>query len=155
MPYCFQGHLSSLNITRLKKSSCLTQIGRFRTITPVFFTNGYEMMHKGWSTIEQVPYFLSRSSVKFPGHGAKKIVEFDPNWAFLDCISSPNSPMAKMLHKAWSSREEMPYCFWRSSINFKGHTAHKSLILSQIRRFWTVTPVWIHQWLRNDAKSFK
>ena len=26
---------------------------------------------------------------------------------------------------------------------------------TQIRRFRTVTPVWIHQWLRNDAQSLK
>ena len=57
------------------------------------FTNGYEMMHKGWSSIEEVPYCFSRSSVKFEGHMAKKIVDFDPNWAFPDCNSSMNSPM--------------------------------------------------------------
>ena len=27
-----------------------------------------------------------------------------------------------MLHKAWNSKEEMPYCFPRSSIKFQGHT---------------------------------
>ena len=27
-----------------------------------------------------------------------------------------------MLHKAWNSKEEMPYCFPRSSVNFQGHT---------------------------------
>ena len=43
------------------------------------FTNGYEMMHKAWSGIEEVPYCFSRSSVKFQGHTALKIVEFDPD----------------------------------------------------------------------------
>ena len=57
-------------------------------------TNGYEMMHKAWSSIEEVPYWFWRSSVKFQGHTALKIVEFDPDWAFLDCNSSLNSPMA-------------------------------------------------------------
>ena len=33
--------------------------------------------------------------------------------------------------------------------------AKKSLILTQIARFRTVTPVWIHQWLQNDAQSLK
>ena len=28
-------------------------------------------------------------------------------------------------------------------------------LFTQIRRFQTVTPVWIHQWLQNDAKSLK
>ena len=33
--------------------------------------------------------------------------------------------------------------------------AKKSPILTQIGRFRTVTPVWIHQWLQNDAQSLK
>ena len=28
----------------------------------------------------------------------------------------------EMLHKAWNSKGEVPYCFPRSSIKFKGHT---------------------------------
>ena len=58
------------------------------------FTNGYEMMHKAWSSIEEVPYCFWRLSVKFQGHTALKSVEFYPNWAFPDCNSSFNSPMA-------------------------------------------------------------
>ena len=30
-----------------------------------------------------------------------------------------------MMHKAWNSVEEVPYCFWRSSVKFQGHTALK------------------------------
>ena len=37
---------------------------------------------------------FSRSYVKFQGHTALKIVKFHPNWAFPDCNSSLNSPMA-------------------------------------------------------------
>ena len=40
----------------------------------------------------EVPYCFSRSSVKFQSDTAKKIIDFDPNWAFLDCNSSLNSP---------------------------------------------------------------
>ena len=81
------------------------------------------MIHKAWSSIEEVPYCFSRSSVKFQGHTAVKIVEFDPNWAFPDCNSSLNSPMAiKCCTKFWNSKGEMSYCFPRSSIKFQGHT---------------------------------
>ena len=52
------------------------------------------MMHKAWSSIEEVPYCFSRSSVKFQGHMALKIIEFHPNWAFPDSNSSLNTPMA-------------------------------------------------------------
>ena len=57
------------------------------------FTNGYKMMHKAWSSIEEVPYSFSRSSVKIQGHTALKIVEVDPDWAFPDCNSSFNTPV--------------------------------------------------------------
>ena len=52
------------------------------------------MMPKAWSRIEEVPYCFTRSYVKLQGHTALKIVDFDPNWAFPDCISSLESPMA-------------------------------------------------------------
>ena len=58
------------------------------------FTYGNEMMHKAWCCLEEVPYCFSRSSVKFQGLRPKKIVEFDPDWAFPDYNSSLNSPMA-------------------------------------------------------------
>ena len=137
------------------------------------------MLHKAFSSIEEVPYCFWRSSVKFQGHTAKKIVDFDQNWAFPDCNSSFNSLMAvkwctkleatkkrcpvvfqghpsnfkvtrdkkwpifiqierfrtvtsvsitdvvEMMHKAWCSIEEVPYCFPRSSIKFQGHKGQK------------------------------
>ena len=48
------------------------------------------MMHKAWSSAEEVPYCFSKSYVKLQGHTAKKIFDFDPNWAFPDCNSSLN-----------------------------------------------------------------
>ena len=80
------------------------------------------MLHKAWSSIEEVPYSFSRSSVKLQDRTALKIVELDPNWAFPDCNSSLNSPMAM---KCCTSFEEVPYCFPRSSIKFQGHTGGK------------------------------
>ena len=58
------------------------------------FINDNQMMHKAWCCLGEVPYYFSRSSVIFQGHTAEKIVEFDPNWAFPDCNSCLNSPMA-------------------------------------------------------------
>ena len=42
------------------------------------------MMHRAWSSIEEVPYCFSRSYVKLQGHKALKIIDFDPNWSFPD-----------------------------------------------------------------------
>ena len=48
----------------------------------------------------------------------------------------------------------MSYYFSRSSIKSQGHTGQKeSLFLTRIERFQTVTPVWLHQWIWNDAQS--
>ena len=113
------------------------------------------MMHKAWSSIEEVSYFFSRSSVKFQGHTALKIVEFHPNLVFPDSNSSyallffkvihqistshgsknrriwPKLGISglllkfqytngsKMMHKAWSRIEEVPYFFQGHPSNFK------------------------------------
>ena len=82
-----------------KKSSILTKMGRFRTVTPVLIhSDGCEIMHKAWSNIEEVPYCFPRSSIKFQGHTGQKIADFDPNWAFPDCNFSLNSPMDLKLY---------------------------------------------------------
>ena len=31
----------------------------------------------------------------------------------------------EIMHNAWSGIEEVPYCFWRPSVNFLGHTVRK------------------------------
>ena len=82
------------------------------------FTNGYEMINKAWSSIEEAPYCFSKSSVKFQGHTALKIVEFDPNWAFPDCNSSLNSSMATK----WFTNLEVAWK--RCPIVFQGHPSN-------------------------------
>ena len=52
------------------------------------------MMHKALCNLEEVLYCFSRPSVKFQGHMGQKNIDFDPNWAFLDCKSSLNSLVA-------------------------------------------------------------
>ena len=80
--------------SKVKVTEVITQLSRFRTVTLVWIHIWYEMMHKAWCCLGEVPYSLSRSSVKFQGHTAKKIVQFDRNWSFPDCNSSLNSSMA-------------------------------------------------------------
>ena len=97
------------------------------------------MIHKAWSSIEEVPYCFSRSSVKFQGHTALKIVEFDPNWAFPDCNSSLNSPMAmKCYTKLETAKERCPIVFQGHPSNFKVTRDKTSPILTQIGRFRTI-----------------
>ena len=51
------------------------------------------MMHEAWSSIEEVHYWFSRSSVIFQGRTGQKIADFDPNSVFPDCNSRFNWPM--------------------------------------------------------------
>ena len=97
------------------------------------------MMHKAWSSIEEVPYCFSRSYVKFQGHTALKIVDLDPNWAFPDCNSSLNSPMAmKCCTKLETAKERCPIVFQGHPSNFKVTRYKTSPILTQIGRFQTI-----------------
>ena len=97
------------------------------------------MMHRAWSSIVEVPYCFSRSYVKFQGHTALKIVEFDPNWAFPDCNSSLNSPMAmKCCTKLETAKERCPFVFQGHPSNFKVTRYKTSPILTQIGRFRTI-----------------
>ena len=97
------------------------------------------MMHKAWSSIEEVPYCFSRSSVKFQGHIALKIIEFDSNWAFPDCNSSLNSPMAmKCCTKLETAKKRCPIVFQGHLLNFKVTRDKTSLILTQIGRCRTI-----------------
>ena len=91
------------------------------------------MLHKSSSSIEEVPYCFWRSFVKFQGHMAKKIVDFDPNYVFLDCYSSWIHQWLRNDAKSLeSSIEEVPYCFLGSSIKFRGHTGWKINDLNSI-----------------------
>ena len=97
------------------------------------------MMHRTWSGIVEVLYCFSRSYDKFQGHTALKIVEFDPNWAFPDCKSSLNSPMAmKCCTKLETAKERCPIVFQGDPSNFKVTRYKTSPILTQIGHFRTI-----------------
>ena len=81
------------------------------------------MMHQAWSSIEEVPYCFWRSSVKFQGHPAQKIVDFDPDWAFpyYRPVAAFKSLRFALLSSwvplAWFSSEMLP-CEYRKDILF-------------------------------------
>ena len=99
----------------------------------------YEIMHKAGSCIEEMPYCFGRSSAKFQGRTALKIIKFDPNWAFPDCNSSLNSPMAmKCCTKLETAKERCTFVFQGHPSNFKVTRYKTSPILTQIGRFRTI-----------------
>ena len=79
--------------SKVKVTEVTTQLYRFRTVTPVW-------IHVWWWNDAYSLIMLRRGALLF-----FKVI----------CQIS-------MLHKAWNSKEEMPYCFPRSSIKFQGHT---------------------------------
>ena len=112
-----------------------------------------------WCTELEVAY--KRCPIVFQGHLSnfkvtpdKKIIDFEPNWAFLDCNSSLNSLMAmKWCTKLEAAKKKCPIVFQGHPSNLKVTQDKKWLILTRIERFRTVTQVWIHQWIRNGAQS--
>ena len=52
---------------------------RFRTVQ-FEFTDGFEIMHTAWLSIEEVRYCVSSSSIKFPGHMGQKNQRFESNF---------------------------------------------------------------------------
>ena len=119
-------------------------------------------MHRAWSSIVEVPYCFSRSYIKFQGHTALKIVEFDPNWAFPDSNFSLNSPMViKCCTKLETAKERCPIVFQGHPSNFKVTRDKTSPILTQIVRFRTIgrsqlsNPSDLPCWLKKDKLSFQ
>ena len=84
-----QGQISKVKVTEVT-----TQLNRFRTVTPVWihiwwWNDAYSLMLPRRGAL-----LFFKVIRQFQGNTAKKIVDFDPNWAFPDCDSSWNSPMA-------------------------------------------------------------
>ena len=88
------------------------------------------MLHKAWSSIEEVPYCFWRSSVKFQGHTALKRVEFDPDWAFPDCNSSLYSPMAMKWCKKLKVAQK------RCPIVLQGHPSNCTVTRAEKLTIW-------------------
>ena len=131
VPYCFSR--SSVKFQGHKGQISLILSLQFE------FADGFEMIYKAWSSIEEVPFCLSRSSMKFQGHAGQKIANFYPNWAFLDCNCSLNTPMGlKWCTKLHVVQKRFPIVFSGSSIKFEGHMDRKidglNSILSKITR---------------------
>ena len=114
------------------------------------------MMHKAWSSLEEVPFCFSRSSVKFQGHTGQRIADFDLIKAFPDCNLSLDSLMVlKWCTKLEAALKRCPIVFQGHPSNFKVMGDKRSLVLTLFGRFRTVTWVWIHWWCWNDAQSLK
>ena len=113
------------------------------------------MMHKAWSTIKSRPIVFQGDLSNFKVTRDKKNRQFLPEMSVSTLqLQFEFTDGYEMMHKAWSSLEKVPYYFQGHPSNFKVTRDKKLSIVILIGRFRTVTPVWIHRWLRNDAQSF-
>ena len=136
----FQEWLPMTEVTSMQKFKVRGQKSRLQRSKPKLavsgpwlqfdFTYGDEMMHKAWYCLWAVPYWFSRSSVKFQSHTAKKNRRFRPKLG-VSGLYFKFTDGYEMMHKDWSSIEEVPYCFSMLSVKFQGHSAKRISILIQ------------------------
>ena len=114
-PIVFQGHPLHFKVTRLKKNhNFLPKLGVSGLQLQFEFTNGYGMMHKVWSDIEEGPYCFSRSSFKFQGNTRKK----HRFWS----KAFPDHKLNFLMTMKWCTKSEVRKK--RFPIVFRGHPSN-------------------------------
>ena len=116
-----QGQRSKVKVTEVK-----TKFRRFRTVTPVW-------INIWWWNDAQTLMLLRRGALLFfkvicqisRSHSAKNRRIWSRLGVSRLLLQFEFTNDYEMLQKAWSSIEEVPYRFWRSSVKFGGHTALK------------------------------
>ena len=110
------------------------------------------MMHKACSGTEESPIVFRGHPSNFQGHAGQKIANFDPNWAFADCNSSLNSPMAmKWCTELEIAQKRFPVVFQDYPSYFKVTRGKKWPILTPNRAFLDCNLSLSQRWLLNDA----
>ena len=125
VPFCFWVYLSNFKVTRLKKMSILTQIGRFRTVTPVWI---YQWLWNDAQNLKQHrrgALLFFKVIRQFSRSRGTKNLQFYPKWAFPDCNSSLNIPIALKCFTKLNVVLKRCHIFSRSSIKFQGHAGQK------------------------------
>ena len=81
------------------------------------------MMHRAWSSIVEVPYCFFKVIRQISrSHGSKNRRIWPKLGVSGQQLQFEFTDGYEMLHKAWNSKGEVPYCFPRSSIKFQSHT---------------------------------
>ena len=119
VPFVCQGHPSNFKVIRLRKIMDFDSNLAFPdSNSSLNFTNGYEMMHKAWSSIEDEAYFFKVISQISRSYWRKKHW-YLPKLGFLDCNSSLKSHMAnKSCIKPEATQKMCPIVFQCLLSNF-------------------------------------
>ena len=155
---------SKLNVTRGQ-----TQFSRFRTVTPVWihiwwWNDAQSLMwhRRGALLFFKVIHQISRSYVtkKSPlltqiGHFLTVTPFWIHWWLWNEAQNLKQHGRGVLLFFKVICQISRSIVFQGDLSNFKVTRDKKLSILTRIGRFWTVTPVWFHWWLWNDAQSLK
>ena len=116
VPHCFARSYVKFESHTAKKSSILTQIGRFWTVSSIWISWWIwnDIQIKAWCSIEDVRALLFFGVIHqiSRSHG-RKIDDLNPIWVRLLGRSQLSNP------SDWPC--------WRSSVKFQGHTALKNI----------------------------
>ena len=91
-PIVFQDHPPNFKVTRDKNRQLWHKFNVSRLQIQFEFTDGFEMIHNAWRSIEEVPYCFSRSSIKLQGHKGWQIDDLNPIWVSLLGRSQLSNP---------------------------------------------------------------
>ena len=134
-PFVFQGHPSNFKVTRYKTSPILTQIGRFRTIGQSQLSNPSDL-----------PCFFSCDQAAL-----QMVFSVCPSV----CLSV--TPFWLCSHHRIIMKFSGVITNDQGKVHAKGQGQRSKVkvteVTTQLNRFRTVTPVWIHIWWWNDAYS--
>ena len=140
-PIVFQGHPSNFKVRRDKASPILTQIGRFRTI-------GLSQL----SNPSDLPCFSLLAATKQLYKWYFPSVRLSVR---LSVCLSHLFDYVPIIVSSWNFQELLPITNDQSKVHAKvqGQRSKVTEVTTQLNRFRTVTPVWIHIWWWNDAYS--
>ena len=99
------------------------------------------MLHKAWSSIEEVPYCFLGSSIKFQGHTGWKIDDLNPIWVRLLCRSQLSNPSDLPCLCLFPTNR----CQW----SIKSCSAQPRICKCVLKKFWPEAPLCQMQWANN------
>ena len=117
-----QGQRSKVKVTEVN-----AQLSHFRTVTPVWIqiwwwndAQSLMLLRRGALLFFKVIRKISRTQ-------KAKNRQIWPNLSVSGLkLKSKSTNGYGMMHKAWMGIEEVPYCFWRSSVKFQSHRRQKN-----------------------------
>ena len=130
-----------------------TQSESFQTVTWVEITDGYKTMHKAGGSIEEISYCFWKVICQISrSQRTEKLTRFG---RFRTVTLAWKQVVTKWFTKLEAAQERCPLVFQGHLSIFKVTQDKKSPILTLFEHFRTVTLVWVHRWLWNDAQSLK